>query len=72
MKQITQGPIKGRESLSKLGGEDNSTPQINYIQKATDKNKLIVLESIAKKWSSRSLYPSPLRAMIALLGGDHD
>ncbi len=67
--QTTPGPVKARESLSKLGGTDNTPNSTNFKQPPTGKNRLIILEQIAERWAARGHYQSsPTRAMAALLG----
>ena len=66
MMRTTQGPIKGRESLSNLGGTDNTTsPKIlkNF-------NHLKVLQTLAEKWVDRGCYSTPDRALRALIGNE--
>ena len=46
----------------------NKPKGINHLY--TGKNRLLVLESIAERWSARGLYATPTRAMIALLTGE--
>ena len=51
---------------------DNGFGELNFIKhptKYTPRNRQQVLEEIATKWTSRGLYKSPARAMIALLEG---
>ena len=70
IRKTTPGPVKGRKSLSKLGGEDNTPKRSNFKPPFTGKNRLLVLESIAIKWAAFGLYQSsPTRAMAALLEG---
>jgi hypothetical protein len=68
--QTTPGPVKARESLSKLGSFQNDTPnRSNYKPSLTDSDRLLVLASIANRWALLELYASPAAAMIVLLGG---
>ena len=60
--QTTQGPIKGRESLSKLGSNDNNKKPKSF-------NHLKTLHDIATKWVSKGCYDTPGRALHALVGG---
>ncbi len=70
-RRITPAPVKGPESLSKLGGTDNTKPQVNFKPKRlpVGKNRQIVLEEISNKWAGMGLYKTSTRAMIALLEG---
>ena len=61
MIQTTPAPVKGPESLSKLGGTNNT-------RKLKGNNSLKTLERSARKWASRGYYPTPSAAMEALLG----
>ena len=68
--QTTPGPVKARESLSKLGSFQNDTPNhSNFKPPLTDSDRLLVLASIANRWASCGLYTSPAAAMSALLEG---
>jgi hypothetical protein len=68
--QATPGPVKARESLSKLGSFQNDTPNhSNYKPPMTDSDRLLVLASIANRWALLGLYASPATAMSALLEG---
>jgi hypothetical protein len=68
--QTTPGPVKARESLSKLDSFQNDTPNhSNFKPPLTDSDRLLVLASIANRWALLELYASPAAAMIALLGG---
>jgi len=68
--RTTPAPVKGPESLSKLGGTDNTKPQVNFKPKRwlNGKNRLLILEQIAERWAAKGLYQSPSRAMAILLG----
>jgi hypothetical protein len=71
MKRATQGPMKGLKSMSKLSGTDkgNHTTGANKPkQRPISRNRLLILESIAKKWTVMGLYKSPTKAMAVLLG----
>jgi len=70
-RRITPAPAKGPESLSKLGGTDNTKLQVNFKPKRLPigKNRQMVLEDIANKWAGRGYYSTPSRAMLALLEG---
>jgi hypothetical protein len=64
------GPVKARESLSKLGSFQNDTPNHrNFKPSLTGADKLLVLASIANRWAFLGLYASPVAAMSALLEG---
>ena len=64
------GPRLGQESLSKLGSFQNDTPNhSNFKPPLTDTDKLLVLASIANRWSVLDLYANPAAAMSALLEG---
>ena len=69
--RTTPAPVKGPESLSKLGSVDNTKLQVNfkYPQLPVGRNRQKVLEEIAIRWADKGLYTSPSRAMIALLRG---
>ena len=68
--QTAPGPVKARESLSKLGSFQNDTSKrSNFVPPLTDSDRLLVLASIANRWALLELYASPAAAMIALLGG---
>jgi hypothetical protein len=68
--QTTLGPVKARESLSKLGSFQNDTPNhSNFKPPLTDSDKLLVLASIANRWFLLDFYASPAAAMSALLEG---
>ena len=68
--QTTPGPVKARESLSKLGSLQNDTKNhSNFKPPLTDSDRLLVLVSIANRWASFGLYASPAAAMSALLEG---
>jgi hypothetical protein len=72
MKRTTQGPMKGLKSMSKLSGTDkdnHTTLASNSKQRPFGRNRVLILESIAEKWSAMGLYKSSTRAMVALLGG---
>jgi hypothetical protein len=75
MKRKTHGPMKSLKSMSKLSGTDKAKHTIAMSNKSgsrppSGKNQILVLESIANKWTAMGLYKSPTRAMTALLGGD--
>ena len=63
---------QGQELESNFGelGHSSKKPHKSKGNKPqyTGKNRLLVLESIAQKWSSRGLYRSSSIAMAALLG----
>ena len=65
--QTTPTPAKGQESLSKLGGSNDTKPTPN---RATwdPRNRVAILEEIAESWVARGYYKSAPRAMAALLG----
>ncbi len=67
--QTTPGPVKARESLSKLGGTDN-TPNPQKINKRIGFNHLKVLSDISEKWVRMGYYNEPGRALRALIGGE--
>ena len=63
-------PGLGQESLSKLGGYQNDTPNhSNFVPSLTDSDRLLVLASIANRWALLGFYVSPAAAMSALLEG---
>lgn len=64
----TPGPVKGQEPLSKLGGIDDTPNKAIFTHPLTGKNRLMILEELAEKWANRGYFPSPIRAMAALLG----
>jgi hypothetical protein len=68
--QTAPGPVKARESLSKLGSFHNDTPNhSNFKPPLTDSDRLLALASIANRWALLELYASPAAAMSALLKG---
>jgi len=68
--QTTPGPVKARESLSKLGSFQNDTKiHSNFKPPLTDSDKLLVLASIANRWSLLCFYASPAASMRVLLEG---
>jgi hypothetical protein len=68
--QTAPGPVKARESLSKLDSFQNDTPNhSNFKPPLTDSDRLLALASIANRWALLGLYASPAAAMIALLRG---
>jgi hypothetical protein len=67
--QTTPGPVKARESLSKLGSFQNDTKnRSNFKPPLTGKNRLVILEQIVERWANRGFYQSSALAMAALLG----
>ena len=68
--QTTPGPVKARESFSKLGSLQNDTKnRSNFKPPLTDSDRLLVLASIANRWALLGFYASPAAAMSALLEG---
>ena len=68
--QTTPGPVKARESLSKLSSFQNDTPNhSNFKPPLTDSDRLLMLAALANRWASLGLYASPAAAMSALLDG---
>jgi hypothetical protein len=65
--QTTPGPVKARESLSKLGSADNTPNRSNFKPPLTDSDRLLVLASIANRWALLGFYASPAAAMSVLL-----
>jgi hypothetical protein len=60
--QTTPGPVKGRESLSKLGSNDNNKNPKNF-------NHLKTLEELSNKWVLKGFYSTSSRALDALIRG---
>ena len=60
----------GQRQNQDLHKSDFTPPQTNIKPKQwrNGKNRLLILEQIAKRWASKGLYQSPSRAMAALLG----
>jgi hypothetical protein len=67
-RKTTPGPVKGRESLSKLGSFQNDTKLTSTRATWDPRNRVAILEEIAESWVTRGYYKSAPRAMAALLG----
>jgi hypothetical protein len=69
MKNSAPAGLAGQEiNLMPENLKSNKNPTNKHNRLPVGKNRVMILESIAEKWVRMGLYPSPSRAMIALLG----